>query len=400
MKRIYLHKAKAQIARPNKIRDINKQIVLTYVRDRAPISRAEIARQTDLQRSTVSAIVDRLQFDGLIEEVGTGDSTGGRKPTLLKITTGIPVAVGVDVTPRYTTVALADLAGQVLKKKTFPTSHDADFMTDRIVEEVRNHVLANKRYQLEVGISVPGVADQATGRVRYIPYFQWSNWEIAKQVADQTGLRVTIDNDANAIALAELWFGEEANRRDRNIITVLVAEGIGTGIIFDGQVYRGERGAAGEFGHMIIGENAPTTCSCGSRNCWEAHSSEKSIVARYQQNRTDNRHSDDEPISIEQIINLARAGDREAAGVLKETAKFIGIGISNLLVGFSPQAVIVSGRIVRAWDLIKDEIEFLAERSVRQGTLHTVIRASSLGDYPTLKGSLSLVLARKFASAN
>lgn len=399
MKRIYLHKAKAQIARPNKIRDINKQIVLTYVRDRAPISRAEIARQTDLQRSTVSAIVDRLQLDGLIEEVGTGDSSGGRKPTLLKIKTGIPVVIGVDVTPRYTTVALADLAGQVLKKNTFPTSSDADLMTARIVEEVRNHILANKKHRLEVGICVPGVADQATGRVRYIPYFQWSNWEIAKRIADQTGLRVTIDNDANAIALAELWFGEEANRRDKNIITVLVAEGIGTGIIFDGQVYRGERGAAGEFGHMIIGENAPTTCSCGSRNCWEAHSSEKSLVARYR-NRTDNQPPDEEPFTVEQIISLAREGDREAVGVLKETAKFIGIGISNLLVGFSPQAVIVSGRIVRAWDLIKDEIEFLAERSVRQGTPHTVIRASSLGDFPTLKGSLSLVLARKFASAD
>ncbi|MBA3695040.1 MAG: MarR family transcriptional regulator, partial [Acidobacteria bacterium] len=114
MKRIYLHKAKAQIARPNTIRDINKQIVLTYVRDRAPISRAEIARQTELQRSTVSAIVDDLHLDGLIEEIGTGNSTGGRKPTLLKLRTGIPVAIGVDITPRYTTIALADLAGQVL----------------------------------------------------------------------------------------------------------------------------------------------------------------------------------------------------------------------------------------------------------------------------------------------
>jgi predicted NBD/HSP70 family sugar kinase len=399
MKRIYLHKAKAQIARPNKIRDINKQIVLTYVRDRAPISRAEIARQTDLQRSTVSAIVDRLQFDGLIEEVGTGDSSGGRKPTLLRIKTGIPVVVGVDVTPRYTTVALADLAGQVLKKNTFATSDNADLMTGRIVEEVRNHVRDNKKHRLEVGICVPGVADQATGRVRYIPYFQWSNWEIAQQITDQTGLRVTIDNDANAIALAELWFGEEVNRGDKNFITVLVAEGIGTGIIFDGQVYRGERGAAGEFGHMIIGENAPTTCSCGSRNCWEAHSSEKSLVARYQ-NLNGYQHSNDEPLTVEQIINLARNGDREAAGVLKETAKYIGIGISNLLVGFSPQAVVVSGRIVRAWDLIKDEIEFLAERSVRQGAPHTVIRASSLGDFPTLKGALSLVLARKFALAD
>lgn len=394
-----MHKAKAQIARPNTIRDINKQIVLTYVRDRAPISRAEIARETALQRSTVSAIVDDLQLDGLIEEIGTGDSTGGRKPTLLKIRTGIPVAIGVDITPRYTTIALADLAGQVLKENTFPTSPDADYMSEQIIKGVEKHVLDNKKHHLEVGISVPGVADQATGRVRYIPYFQWSNWEISRQITTKTSLPVTIDNDANAIALAELWFGDEVNRRDKNFITVLVAEGVGTGIVFDGQVYRGERGAAGEFGHMIVSENAPTLCSCGSRNCWEAHSSEKAIVARYQ-NQIKNRQPADEDINVEQLINLANNGEKEAVEALKETAKYIGIGISNLIIGFSPQAVVVSGRVVRAWDLIKDEIEFLAERSVRQGLPHTVIRASSLGDFPTLKGSLSLVLARKFASAN
>jgi predicted NBD/HSP70 family sugar kinase len=398
MKRIYLNKAKTQVARPNTIRDINKQIVLTYVRDRAPISRAQIARETALQRSTVSAIVDDLQLDGLIEETGMGDSTGGRKPTLLKIRSGIPVAIGVDVTPRYTTIALADLEGKVLKKNTFPTSPDADYMSDKIIGEVEKHVLNNKKHQLEVGISVPGVADQATGRVRYIPYFNWTNWEIGKQITAKTDLRVTIDNDANAIALAELWFGDEINRRDKNLITVLVAEGIGTGIIFDGQIYRGERGAAGEFGHMIIGENAPVLCSCGSRNCWEAYSSEKAVIARYQKQGEDEWLI--EEINMEQVIDRALNGEKKAVEALTGTARYIGIGISNLIIGFSPQSVIVSGRIVRAWDLVIGEIECLAERSVRQGMPHPVIRASSLGDYPTLIGSVCLVLARKFASAN
>ncbi|MDQ3749176.1 MAG: ROK family transcriptional regulator, partial [Acidobacteriota bacterium] len=241
MKKIYLHKVKNQIARPNTIRDINKQIVLNYVRDRAPISRAEIARETALQRSTISAIVEDLQLDGLIEETGTGDSSGGRKPTLLRLKTGTPVAIGIDITPRKTTVALADLAGQILRQETFPTSPDVDFMSAQIIEKVKKHASENKKFNLEVGISVPGIADQTTGNILYIPFFDWSNWDICKQITKQTNLRATVDNDANAIALAELWFGEERNRKDRNFITVLVAEGIGTGIIFDGQVYRGDR---------------------------------------------------------------------------------------------------------------------------------------------------------------
>src|SRR5215212_8077129 len=147
-----------------------------YLRDRAPISRAEIARETALQRSTVSAIVDDLHDAGLIEEIGTGDSTGGRKPTLLKIRTGVPVAIGIDVTPRLTTIATADLSGQILEKETFPTSTDAEQMTEQIVAKVEKYAKLHNKFDLEVGISVPGIADQATGNVVYIPYFQWSNW--------------------------------------------------------------------------------------------------------------------------------------------------------------------------------------------------------------------------------
>jgi predicted NBD/HSP70 family sugar kinase len=234
--------------------------------------------------------------------------------------------------------------------------------------------------------------------VVYIPYFQWNNWDIAGQITEKTGLPVVVDNDANAVALAELWFGDERIRKHRNFITVLVADGIGTGIIFDGQVYRGENGAAGEFGHMIVGDKAPVECSCGSRVCWEAHASEKASVYRYQisNGTTENGGS----INFEQLIKLAHEGKSHATKALKESGKYLGIGISNLIVGFSPQAVVISGNIVKAWALIKDEIQSLAERSVRQGLDRPTIMASTLGDSPTLTGSLSLVLARKFASAN
>lgn len=399
MKRIYLQKAKNQIARPNTIRDINKQIVLNYVRERAPISRAEIARETALQRSTVSAIVDGLQSVGLIEEIGMGSSTGGRKPTLLKLKTGTPVAIGVDVTPRQTTVALADLAGKVLDKKEFPTSPDKAFMSGQIVEKVSAFAEKYKNSELGVGISVPGIADQSLSKPIYIPYFQWRDWDICEQIMDKTGLPVTVDNDANAIALAELWFGREKIRKIRNFITVLVGEGIGTGIIFDGQVYRGEKGAAGEFGHMIVGENGPVPCSCGSRDCWEAHASENAIIARYHSSFGNNL-TNVSGITMAKLVSLANEGEKQALEALRETGKYLGIGISNLIVGLSPQAVIVSGSITRAWHLIAGELESIAERSVRRDLPKPAIMASTLGDNPTLIGSLSLVLAGKFASAS
>jgi predicted NBD/HSP70 family sugar kinase len=397
MKKIYISKARSQIARHNTIRDINKQIVLNYVRVRAPISRAEIARETSLQRSTVSSIVDDLQRDGLIEETGTGDSTGGRKPTLLKLKTGTPVAIGLDVTPTETTISLTDLSGQILEQERFPTSSDVEYMNAQILAKIGAFVEGHPANRLEVGLSIPGIVDSASGRILYVPYFRWTDWDIGDQINKKFGLPVVIDNDANAVALAELWFGASEIRAVRNFIFVLVAEGIGTGIVIDGQLYRGDNGAAGEFGHMYVAGNASIACSCGRFDCWEAHASEKAIVNRYCRSIG---NGDGAAVDVERLIRLAQNGERKALEVLKESAKFLGIGISNLLIGFSPQAVVVGGKIAAAWDLISDEIQVLSERSVRHELSRAVIVPSSLGAEPTILGSISLVLAGKFASAN
>jgi predicted NBD/HSP70 family sugar kinase len=397
MKKIYLHKVESQIARHNTIRDINKQIVLNYVRARSPISRADIARETSLQRSTVSAIVDELHAEGLIEEIGTGDSTGGRKPTLLRLRTGKPVAIGVDVTPSVTTVVLADLAGSLLEKDEFPTSSDIRYMDTQVLTKVKSLVERYPDADLEVGMSIPGIADQTSGEILYVPYFQWSNWDIGRQITEQTGASVVIENDANAVALAELWFGNDEIKRMRNFIMVFVAEGIGTGIIIDGQVYRGENGAAGEFGHMFVGGDAPVDCSCGRRDCWEAHASEKALLQRYLDSHGNGGGGS---MNIEHLIGLATNGEQRAIDQLKLNAKYLGIGISNLLIGFSPEAIVISGSITKAWDLIKDEIQEAGQRSIRQEVKTTQIIPSSLGERPSILGSISLVLARKFASAN
>jgi len=397
MKRIYLQNSKEQIARPTTIRDINKKIVLNYVRDRSPISRADIARETDLQRSTVSAIVEDLQNENLIEEIGTGASSGGRKPTLLKLKTGIPVAIGVDVTPSHTTIAVADLAGNILEQETFDTSSSMEKMNGEIVGRIEKIIAKYPNIEFEVGISVPGIADQISGNVIFVPYFHWNNWNIAQLITDKTGLSVKIENDANAISLAELWFGGEETRKTSNFITVLVAEGIGTGIIFEGQIYRGENGAAGEFGHMIVGGGkAPVKCSCGSDDCWEARASEKATVARYLQEIAKENSGTNIKTFLE-LIEAAKNGDQLAIDVIKETSHYLAIGISNLIIGISPKKVIVSGLITRIWDLIGEELEKVSQRSVRGDLPKIKIIASSLGDKPTLLGSLSLVLAQKFA---
>ena len=391
MRRLDLRKAQA--ARLNTIRDINRQIVLNYVREREPISRAEIARETDLQRSTISAIVEDLTREGLIEEVGEGESTGGRRPTLLKLRAAGPIAVGVSLTPTLTTIAMSDLAGRVIDQH--------EFFTDphKTLNQVIDTVLEFKaRYgSIEgVGVSLPGLVDPSTGTALYIPYFPWRDLPVSELISTAVGLPVVIDNDANAVALAELWFGRPEVNDARDFILVLVAEGVGTGIIFDGQVYRGQRGAAGEFGHMVIGAHAPVPCSCGSDDCWEAFSSERAAIARY---RKLARVSNKTAIGFKEVVQRALGGEGNAKAALVETARYLGVGISNLIIGFSPEAVVVGGEIARAWDLIESALTEAIEHSVRRGLPSARILPSTLGDSPTLRGALSLVLASKFAAA-
>ncbi|MDM7922968.1 MAG: ROK family transcriptional regulator [Pyrinomonadaceae bacterium] len=397
MKRINLQRARTQIARPTTIRDINKRIVLSYVRDRAPISRADIARETELHRSTVSMIIDDLLADELIVEMGSGVSTGGRRPTLFELKSGKATAIAIDLTPRLTTVAVADLAGNILEKETFSTSPDIEFMTSQIIDRTKRLAEKYGDEDLQIGMSVPGLVDQRLGKIFHIPYFDWRDWDICQRLEEATGLPVIVENDANATALAELWFGHEKIRKTDTFVTVLVGEGIGTGIIFDGQVYRGEKGAGGEFGHMIAGDDAPVECSCGSRECWEAYASENAAVERYRQ-RIKSSEMKGNDIDMQSIVELASNGEKHAVEAIRETGKYLGNGISNLIVGLSPQVVVVSGRITKAWDTFADQLYRVTERSVLAGLPPTDLMPSSLGDAPTLIGACCLVLARKFGS--
>jgi N-acetylglucosamine repressor len=388
---------KANVARSSTIRDINRQIVLNYVREQGPISRASIAQLTELQRSTVSIIVNELIELSLIEEV-YGESSGGRPPQLLSLKTTNAVAIGVDLGKSVTIVGTSDLNGQLLDKLEFPTSPDFKTTIRLLIQAINKLNLMNKGSIEGIGISLPGLVESWDGRVVNIPHLKWQFPKIIEQIEKETKLPVKVENDTNAAALSELWLGRPEIRNIRNFVVVFIHEGIGTGIVFDGQIYRGKGGVAGEFGHMTIGSNAPIACAAGSRSCWEAFASERSAIARFELLRPGKKGS--AKPTFDQLVDLALAGDPAARTALKETAHYIGIGISNLVQGLSPEVTIIAGPIIRAWDLIKSDIQKGAEDALCQGFPAVKIMPSTLGEYPTLMGAFSLVLANKFASFN
>ena len=390
MRRINLKKA--NVARSDTIRYINRQIVLNYVREKEPISRAEISHETALQRSTVSLIVEELKNEGLIYEI-EGESTGGRPPTLLKLRAAGCIAIGVDLGTAQTTVATGDLVGRVLRRETFSTDPDLEVTFRKIVNAIQAFIASEPAIE-GIGISMPGLVDAETGTALFIPHFKWRDWAIADELAKVTGMPVRVDNDANAAALAELWLGRPEIRDVRDFILVLVEEGLGTGIIFDGQVYHGMVGGAGEFGHMTIGKGAPVACAAGSDECWEAFASERAALARYAQQGTASGE-----ITFPQLVDIAFKGDEAAKAALVETAYYLGLGISNLTKGLSPEAVILGGEIARAWPLIADQLhKAIEQNSICRGLPSAIAFASTLGSDTRLMGALSLVLAGKFAS--
>ena len=249
MKRIDLKKT--HVARSNTVRDINRRIILNHVRENAPISRSDLAKKTALQRSTVSLIVKELKALGLIQET-YGESSGGRPPILLEIRALKPIALGIVVTTAKTIVVTGDLSARIIDREEFETDPDLGVTFGRIVETCKKLIERHKGSIEEIGIVLPGVVDFSEGFVHFVPSFKWNDFAIADELEKALGLPAKAENDANAVALAELWLSQQSELNDRDFIAILVEEGIGTGIVFDGQVYQGKHGTAGEFGHMTL----------------------------------------------------------------------------------------------------------------------------------------------------
>ena len=387
----------ANVARSSTIRDINRQIILNHIREKSSISRAEISRLTDLQRSTVSLIVEELKNIGLVEEI-EGESSGGRPPQLLSLKTAHAIALGIDLGKKRTIVATSDLAGRILEQEEFPTDADFEKTIVRIIFSIRNYIQKNGGSIEGIGVSIPALVEPRTNKVIFLPHLNWHEPAIAERLGIAFGLPVKIDNDANAVALAELWFGRPEIRSVRDFILVMIENGIGTGIVFDGQIYRGKGGIAGEFGHMTIGNNAPIACAAGKYNCWEAFASERAAVARYV--KLLKKQNGEGKITFNELVDLAFRGDETAQTALKQTAHYIGVGIANLFQGLSPEVAVVTGAIVRAWSLVAEDIKLGAESANCQGYPPAKFIPSTLGAYPALMGALSLILTDKFASVS
>src|SRR5258708_2340581 len=242
-----------QVASSQTARDINRGVVLNLIRRRQPISRADLARVSGLQRSTVSLITEQLIHERWVVHGPIGRLPRGRRPTLLRLNDRRAILVA-DLRPAQTTVGIADVNGNFLSQETMPTTRDPGFTADALAVKIRHlmQVYSDRVFE-GVGISIPGRFSDVSRRIVFAPNLGWPEFDIKRTIEDATGMRVEVENVANACVLAEVWFGHGEKVRD--FVVVTVSEGIGTGVFANGQLIRGMNGMAGGCWHAALRAN-------------------------------------------------------------------------------------------------------------------------------------------------
>ncbi len=380
-----------QAASSGTARDINRRIVLNLIRSRQPISRADLARSSGLQRSTISAIVDELIKEGWVVEGSMGRLPRGRRPIYLKLNTARAI-IGIDIRPTRTILATADINAHFDSQEVLPTPPDPNQALRQLARRLRHLIRSRPGFSFEgIGISLPGRIDSKTQRLCFAPNLRWRNIDLKTPLSRATGLEVELENAANACALAEVWFGPNDNVRD--LVVVTVSEGIGTGLFVNGQLVQGPNGMAGEFGHTTLEAGGPT-CGCGNRGCWETLASNRAAVRYYGQAG----ESSPEP-TYEELLTLADQGNVKAARALETQAAWLGRGLRMLATGIAPAAVVIVGEITRAWNRFAPLIEREVTASSLPGPAPRIQPAHD-GETARLRGTVALVLQKHFAASS
>ena len=386
-------------------RDINRRIALNLIREHQPISRADLARRMKITRGIVSVLVQELMDQDVIYEGVTGEAKRGRKPTLLHIRTHDRLAIAVDVRFSKTYLMVCDFAGRQLAVETYDTIFSPQAFVKDLTLRVRR-IARSKGFRAScegIGVVVPGMVDQRTGRILNAPTLGWSGIDIRDRIAAATGFPVQIENSPRACALAQLWL-ERGDGRPHSFAYVSVSDGVGVGVVINGELWRGHDYIAGEFGHIPLNVNGPR-CMCGARGCWEAYTSNLAILSRYfgrqvselrpRSLRSSKRH----PFGIGELIERARAGEAKAIKALQTSARYLGIGLATIINAINPDCIYLSGEITTGWDGIESIVrKSLSERALTAAGARVPLRLTSAQDYPRLKGAAALIAAPAFAA--
>jgi N-acetylglucosamine repressor len=385
-------------------REINLQILLNLVREHEPISRAELARRMKIGRGMVTYLTAELIAQGALYEGDTVDSPRGRRPQMLYVRTHDRLVVAVDVRFSSTFIMLTDFSGHAIALESFDSIYDPTALIAELKLRVARLLATHGegRHCEGLGLVVPGMVDATTGRVLNAPQLGWRNVDIRKPLEDALGLAVQVENAPIACALARMWLGQPGAPVPTDFVYVTVSDGIGSGVVVNGQVVRGQTNSAGEFGHVPLMEGGPL-CLCGGRGCLEAFTSNLATVSRYLgadfSPDTVRNVVHSSGVTIADVVARALAQEPKAMAALDETARHLGAGLAVIIKTLSPTQIVVGGEITEAWELLAPTIRReISVRSLTDLAAATPIVPELATTYPRLRGGTALIAAPRFAA--
>jgi predicted NBD/HSP70 family sugar kinase len=383
IKRIDL--AYVELASSENARDINRDIVLEIIRSQQPVARADLARSSGLQPSTISAIVEQLINEKWVSEGAMARPPRGRPSTLLSLNDAMVILVA-DVRPNQAIVALVDLNGRFLAREAVPLVSEPARSVTKIVHCMESMRAAHSDRSFEgIGISMPGRVDPETQRLLLAPNLKWGDYDIKGAIEEQMQLQVELANAANACLLSELWSG----RLDgiRNAVLITVSEGIGGAILATGQIITSRSGLAGEFGHSPIDPTGPI-CSCGQHGCWEVFASSTAALRYYAELAPKSP-----ALTIHELLRQAEEGDANAIAAITRQATHLGRGLRLVTASLAPEVVLITGDLTTSWARFGPIIQKEMASTMLAGAAPD-LGITKDGELSRLRGAAAVVLQR------
>lgn len=333
----------------SKIKETNRKKIIKLLLEKNEITKLDISRSLDISITTVSTNITELKNEGIVSDVRSLESTGGRKAMALKINENCRFALGIALTPRHVKLSLINLKKEIIEDIRIRHNKKDIESIIAIAKENINKILNNKEISIDkllgIGISIPGTVDSQEGIIKNCYLLGAENYNLKKSF-EEFNTTIYIDNEANLSAYYEFL-----NKKGilSNLLYVSITDGLGLGIIIDGKIYRGSNNAAGEMGHIKITIGGKS-CKCGSQGCLEAYTSKNVLLEDF--NEISNEKLDD----IEEFISLFEKGDKTTKEVLERYFNILGVGIANLTMLLDPSSVVLGGDINI---LLKENIDVL-----------------------------------------
>jgi len=371
------------------IQELNRSIILKTIRHHGPISRSEIAKRNKISPTTVTAAVRELLEQGLVYEDGVGASSGGRKPILVRFSPESQFVFGVAITNSSIEIAEMNLEAKVRKQKVFPIHNlMGELAIDYLLKSIGQFLEEYSDLTKCIGISIisPGIINVDKSIIYENTKLKLKNIPLKEMVEKRFKLKTWLENDANAIALAEKRFG--AYKKFKNLIYITIGDGVGAGIIVNGSIFRGRNGGTGEFGHTSIDRNG-IYCDCGNRGCLENYISWPTICSKVLSSVAQGKHTmmselvkgDISQISPSIFRDALKKNDQLAKEIMKDTAAYLATGMVNLVNLLNPDIIILGGKV--AYDnyfLLSQVKKLLFKQALTILTNKLEICSTSLGE--------------------